>query len=110
MTKEKVLKRFEFDVNIGVLKHISNKYGEIICPFDNLEDEDLKFLSEVFKKLGYEKDNSNKWLNYKNADGISISLTNKNFWFYELEPHEKHHNNKIPEYLEEFMEQVDDEK
>jgi len=103
---EEILKRFEFDVMTGRLRHISNTDGDTICPFENDNKEDLEFLMKIFKKLGFER-NYNTYFTYKNADGISINLTNKTYWFYTLDDgDDSYDDNEIPDYLYEYMEDL----
>jgi len=109
LTRDEVLKRFEFDVSVGRLTQVSNKINHIICPFDLDESEDLLMIMKVFNKLKFEK-TYNPYVNHKNADGISIDLTNKSYWFYTNDPGDERVFNVIPEYLIEYMEQPKNEE
>jgi len=118
MTKDEILKRFEFDVSVGKLKgYVPNDNGEVICPFDRYDDNDeidkeetLEYIAKIFRKLGFELDNCNRNLGWTNADGISINLTTKKYFYYELYGDDIRFKNQIPEYLEEYMEQIENEE
>jgi len=104
MTNEEIIKRFEFDVMVGKLRSITGVLGEVICPFESDDAYELLFISKIFNSLGFSKNNKWNYPSFKDADGISINITHKTWWYYTKDiGEEDFYDNEIPDYLEEFM-------
>ena len=104
MTKEEILKRFEFDLKAGRFKSIINSDGEAIYPFDKTEKngEEFLFLINFIHKLNFKKA-TNFLISLQSADGISIKASKGEYWFYYKDPDDAIYDNEIPSYFYNYM-------
>jgi len=109
MTRDEILKRFEFDVMTGRLRSYTSAVGFIICPFERDNSEDVIFIAEIFSNLGFK--NTNIWNVPMTIDGVNINITKKTYSYYqECFSGEKYTDNELPIYLYEYMERLGNEK
>jgi len=103
MTNKEILKRFEFDLEMGRFKAIYR--DGFIYPFVFHTKENEKILCKILDRLGYKKQDSDS--KEPNIFGISIKPCIKEYWHFDnhgvkIGSDTDMSDNEIPEYLLEY--------
>jgi len=103
MTNEEILKRFQFDLEMGLFSSSLNSHLSIFKFSEVLNDREREFkvFKSILRKLDYYIPQD--LLKARFADGISIDKSAENFWTWqELNPDIDKYCIKIPDYLKEW--------
>jgi len=104
MTFEGVLKRFQFDLEMGRFIPC-NEYSTRHYAFYSNDSTELIFLIGLLSKLNFEKDLDviGSYLSEQPTFGVCIDRFDKKYWFFEEASYASESDNPVPDYIKEFV-------